>query len=154
VGDIYKKKGGTTMKKETTLSSYGKDDKITHVLPNGKVVTISDADSSFYRELIKLPAFAKISLMHLSIEEMQEHINKTKNELNAKLLDLLKKEWYWRMTGELAEFYPEVLPTNKYAIPQLIKICESKRKLPLEDIKLLIEFFTGDNSELYLKEEE
>lgn len=127
----------------------------TFFLPNGNKAIIGIHDWDFFQKLRDLPATTKINMMQLSDLEMQEYIDKKINSANTFLLELLKKKWYWRESGDQAFITEETLEfaiSIKLSPSQIIKKCKSKNKLPLADIYKVIEFYTKDGSDVFTKE--
>lgn len=130
----------------------GNEDYI-YTLPNGKKVIISSLDSDFFEKLQLLPAPTKIQMMKLSDEEMIKYISDKKKNANKFLIELLERKWYYRESGDEVEADMDYRITDlPYTPSQLLKKCKSKRPMALNIINQVIEFYTGNNAEVYNKE--
>lgn len=132
-------------------------DKIDHEylkikLPNGRVCRIEEPELGFLKTLQALPASTKIKLMKLTEEQMLSCISDNKKIANDFLIELLNKKWFWRATGDRFDDLIIEIPPSNYTIPELLKKCNSKRPLRLEDIKETIKWFTSEKSEVYTLE--
>lgn len=120
-------------------------------LPDGRKVTIGKYVVDFFERLQELPAFTKIQMMNLSAEEMTKYINDHKKTENKLLIELLQRKWYWRETGEEILVNEVINEDISFSLQTMLFKSKSKRPYTLEQIKKLIDFFTGENKEVYNK---
>lgn len=122
----------------------------------GRIV-IGPNDWDFFERLRELPAEIKIRLMELTEAEMEAHIALKKKSGFAFLKELSEKKWYWRMTGDEALIEADAIEhaTGINLSPKaIIKKCKAGKGLTTAEINKLIDFYAGDRSELYQKENE
>jgi hypothetical protein len=115
-------------------------------------VYIDKWDMTLIDKIRKLPVHTRIAIMDLSYEQVQEYMQNKKMEAIRHLITLLKRKWFWRETGEVADFeYRGIFPGTDMTVSQLRRKLRSKR---LPDIKLILQitdFLTGDRAEVYIK---
>lgn len=134
----------------TSIDRFAK--RLTYVLPDGKMVVIGNSDQDFFRQLCELPAHAKIKLMGLTSEDMEEYMKWENKQLRLEVIDILNKDWSWRETGDPIESFAEIPGIKDASITQVKANISKGRKFSTHDLKLIIEFFTGDRSDVYINE--
>lgn len=125
---------------------------MTYKLPNGKVIRIGKADQDFFRKLQKLPAPLKIFLMNLTDEEMSAYMLNEQRKSKLQVIEFINKTWYWRDTGDPVPEFSEIPGTN-HTIAYYRSRVASGRKFSKNEVKAIIEFYTNDRSEVYLKDD-
>jgi hypothetical protein len=115
---------------------------------------INNANVLFLDNIIDLPAHWKIKLMELTEEQMLEYIEESRKKDNKCLLQLLQEKWYWRETGDPAIITADMINVDGLSPEQILKRCKSKRPLTLKKIRQVIDFYVGDRSEIYKKDDE
>lgn len=134
-----------------------RNDKIELKAPSGKKVVIVWPEIVLVRKLQDLPADMKIKLMCLRPEDMEKHIFAERYTLLKWLKELEAKKWYWRESGDaasLADFEAGMIPGLQCSGKELSKLIKSRNcKMSIDEMHTAINFFTGDTSEIYTKEE-
>ena len=132
---------------EKTLESEFPDTKPLLITLRTKTkITIHPFHIDFFEKLQQLPASEKIELMQLTNVETRAHFQKLYRSKLSRVTHMLKKTWYWKETGDPVDFSTTSLLHDGWTIEN---IC----KRPKNDIilDLFIEFFEGDNTEVYIK---
>lgn len=114
---------------------------------DGKDYKIHEYHVDFFEQLQRLPPAVRISLMNLTTNQMQSYIRKKRANAYSKAVDLLSKQWYWRETGDPVEITKETILGVDYTPKEMLA-----KNRSLEILEKIIEFFEGENREVYLKE--
>lgn len=100
----------------------------------------------------QLTPIAKIEILQLTTQQLEDCLVYKKRSSLKMLIEILGKDWYWRDSGEP---FPDT-DTFKYlennSQLSLLKRCRSKRTPSIKMIDAAIDFFTGNNAEVYWKE--
>jgi hypothetical protein len=121
-----------------------------YTLPNGKKITIGKADLDFFEKLILLPAQTKIEMMELTVLEMEKYISNLRNSKRKQLINVLSQKWFWRETGEDVYINNGIIPDVNLNQDEMLMKCKSKRPFKLYEVEIILDFFLGEKSEVYL----
>ncbi len=134
-------------KKEKELGSeQGLDD--LHITIGGVKYLIQGFHRDFFEKLQKLPVAAKIQLMELTPKQLIQYTGEKKYAARQKVLVLLSKKWYWKDTGDEVEITQDTIPD----VPFTVSAMQSKMR-SIDILEKIIEFFEGDDREVYTKED-
>lgn len=136
---------------ETLESRYTEEKGETFTLPNGRRIFISKYDLDFFYQIRNLPASEKIILMQLTEADVTEHFRALYIAEKNNLMDILRKHWYFRETGDEIKWFTEIY--DGMTQDMILKRCHSRKPLSLDQIRTITNFFIGDKSEVYLKDE-
>lgn len=115
-------------------------------------VYISAMDMSLIDKIRELPAHTRIAIMSLSYEEVRAYVENKHREAASRLVTLLRRKWFWRDTGEVADFkYRGMFPGTDMTISQLRRRLRSKKPPDRKFILELTDFLTGERAEVYTK---
>lgn len=103
----------------------------------------------FFEKLQKLPVKHKIELMNISVLEAQEYVYNEKQRALIKVAKIFSIQWYWRETGDEVEIYKDTIPDVPFTLQEM-----KAKNRKLETLLKIIDFFEGENSEVYNKEED
>jgi hypothetical protein len=132
-------------KKEIELGSQQALEDL-HITAAGKPYFIHGFHRHFFEQLQKLPISARIELMNLKTKDMQDYVTAKKRTARAKVDYLLSLRWYWKDSGDEVEFHIDTIPGVHYSIAEI----KSKHR-SIETLNQVIEFFEGDDREVYNK---
>jgi hypothetical protein len=134
------------MAEEKELHSKQKSPDPIHITAAGKQYKIHEFHVDFFEQIQNLPAAAKIELMQLTTTQMQDYIRKRRSNAYSKVVYLLSQQWYWRETGDLVELSKDTILGVNYTPKEMVA-----KNRSLEILEKVIEFFEGENREVYLK---
>lgn len=136
------------MVEKTLESDYNSPDPLKIKVRTGTVYTIHPHHVHFFEKLRDLPVAAKIEMLGLTTKEMSVYISNEKIKLQGEVGFLLNKKWYWKDTGDVVDITPDTIPEVPLTLAQM----QSKVR-SIETLAKIKEFFTGDNREVYCKED-
>ena len=114
-----------------------------------KTIIIGTHDSNFFEKLRALPPHMRIKLMALGAEDMQKCITSERESKIEQALGLIQKNWYWRESGTRVLKGEEEIPEFDYdTIKQWRRNMGS---MPIEKVNRIIEWFTKENSQVYIE---
>lgn len=123
-------------------------------LPNGKPCHIGKYEQDFFFKLKELPAETKIMIFGIKVEDMEKEIDRQKKSAITFVTELLSFKWYSRETGEEFDFEDAQITGLEYSFEDFKKKMKGKIKPKLKEITAVVNFFCGDNSEVYRLDEE
>ena len=128
------------------LESRQADPDPLHITSGGKEYVIHGFHRDFFEQLQKLPVTARIELMKLTAKQLQDYVAARKRDARAKVDYLLSLKWYWKDSGDEVEFHIDTIPGVHYSIAEI----KSKQR-SLDTLNQVIDFFEGDDREVYNK---
>ena len=114
-----------------------------------KIIIIGTHDSNFFDKLRALPPHMKIKLMGLDVEDMQKCIDNKRESKVEEALGLIQKNWYWKESGMRVLKGEEEIPEFDYETIKQWR--RNMGSMSIEKINRIIEWFTKENSEVYIK---
>lgn len=128
------------------LESRQADPDPLHLTAGGKPYQIHGFHRDFFEQLQKLPVSARIELMNLTPKQLQDYLSARRRDAQDKVHYLLSLKWYWKDSGDEVEFHIDTISNVPYTVTEM----KSKQR-SLDTLKKIIEFFEGDNTEVYNK---
>jgi hypothetical protein len=128
------------------LESRQADPDPLHLTSGGKEYVIHGFHRDFFEQLQKLPVRARIEFMNLTPTQLQDYLSARRRDAQDKVQYLLSLKWYWKDSGDEVEFHVDTIPDVHYSVAEM----KSKQR-SLDTLKKIIEFFEGDNTEVYNK---
>ena len=114
-----------------------------------KTIMIGKYDSQFFDKLRALPSHMRIKLMGLDVKEMQQFIANERKSKIEEVLGLIQKNWYWKESGMRVLKGEEEIPEFDYETIKQWR--RNMGSMSIEKINRIIEWFTKENSEVYIK---
>lgn len=111
--------------------------------------TIHPHHVHFFEKLRALPVKHRIKLLGLEVHQMQAYIAEEKLYASVRVKNLLSKTWYWKDTGDQVEIHADTIPGVQFSIKEM----QAKNR-SIDVLLKIIEFFEGDEREVYTKEED
>lgn len=117
----------------------------------GKYITIAEHDSDFFEKLRKLPPELRARMMGLTINDLQDEIDRQAFYLRDKLKKYFSQKWQWRETGDIYNF--EDAEMNQIMFRQEMKRGQIVRKLKnrkftVQDMLTMVNAFESETREI------
>lgn len=139
--------------KKILIETTSQEPNVGEFLIDGHKIVIGKNDLNFFNKLRNIESSIKIKLMNISIVELENFVINEKTKRKSQLISLLSKEWFYKETGEsIALEYQTPLLEKVYSQKELLKLVKSKKGLSYSNQEILINFFTGENREVYTNE--